>query len=168
MPGLYKEQPTNWKNKRDKPGKVGPLFLAVDVYYTPQHWNIHLCAWCGTTPTLFHITSECTLYNIEHHVMYNTEEQWDVTLSNSAFDDQLWQVQRAEMMAGASGILHVMRKSSFYLSLSRGTSSRCTHLKFQAFSNILRLWAPIHSHRWLYAFMAIPECNVYQIRLGIQ
>ncbi|KAH6942224.1 hypothetical protein HPB50_002017 [Hyalomma asiaticum] len=59
----------------------------------------------GSTPTLFHITWECTLQNEEHHNMKNTEQQWEALLSSSVFEDQLWLVQRAEMMAWASGAL---------------------------------------------------------------
>ena len=63
------------------------------------------CPWCGATPTLYHITWECTLHNIEHHDTNTTREQWEALLSSSALDDQLKLIQRAEKMARASGAL---------------------------------------------------------------
>lgn len=75
----------------------------LHTFYPTAYRDI--CPWCGSTPTLFHITWECTLHNEEHHNMKNTEQQWEALLSSSVFEDQLWLVQRAEMMAWASGAL---------------------------------------------------------------
>ncbi|XP_049524300.1 uncharacterized protein LOC119453712 [Dermacentor silvarum] len=84
---------------------------------TGTYTNLHLlhrlhptayrdeCPWCGATPTLYHITWECTLHNIEHHDTNTTREQWEAVLSSSALDDQLKLIQRAEKMARASGAL---------------------------------------------------------------
>lgn len=63
------------------------------------------CPWCGATPTLYHITWECTLHNLEHHNMNTSCEQWEALLSSPALDDQIRLVQRAERMARASGAL---------------------------------------------------------------
>ncbi|XP_075527295.1 uncharacterized protein LOC142559596 [Dermacentor variabilis] len=63
------------------------------------------CPWCGATPTLYHITWECTLHNIEHPDRNTTRKQWEALLSSSALDDQLKLIKRAEKMARASGAL---------------------------------------------------------------
>ncbi|XP_037555590.2 ABC transporter A family member 2-like [Dermacentor silvarum] len=57
-------------------------------------------------PTPYHITSECTLHDIERHDTNTTREQWEGLPSSSALDHELKLIiQRAEKLARASGAL---------------------------------------------------------------
>lgn len=56
------------------------------------------------TKSVSHYVGVYTLHN-ELHSVYNTEEQWEALLSSWAFEDRLCLVQRAKMMAMASGAL---------------------------------------------------------------
>lgn len=64
-----------------------------------------ICPWCGSTPTLYHITWECTSHNIEPHIKNPNRDQWEALLASSDLEDQVLLVRRANRLAEASGAL---------------------------------------------------------------
>ncbi|XP_049511427.1 uncharacterized protein LOC125939929, partial [Dermacentor silvarum] len=60
-----------------------------------------MCPWCGSTPTLYHITWECTSHNIEPHIPNPNRDQWEALLASSDLEDQILLVRRANRLAEA-------------------------------------------------------------------
>lgn len=62
------------------------------------------CPWCGKTPTLYHITWECSSHQLQK-IENPNERQWEALLASSDPEAQLYLVTRARKLAKASGAL---------------------------------------------------------------